>query len=311
LLGSRVPSVAGHRCMYPARSPWSAHSSHGESRMKVAKHWKKVERPTVTEDGQHYRLLAWGGSAVSDDDAQRQAEEKLNRWLAKLARGEQLDEYEYQIGELREELLEEVQADSGELIGAVTRNRYGSLVLNTQSIFIADIDAETPNWWTKLCGMFGRKLRDKQHHLERTRDYVRGHPDSHAIVYETRAGLRIFLTHRNYDPHSDESQQLLTQLGSDHLYRTLCSTQQCYRARLSPKPWRIGLPRARVKFPRETAEQQREFERWRDSYEKHSSQFGVCRELARLGEGTITDEAQRLLGVHDRYAVSATQAELA
>uniref|UniRef100_UPI001C3D5E17 hypothetical protein n=1 Tax=Picosynechococcus sp. (strain ATCC 27264 / PCC 7002 / PR-6) TaxID=32049 RepID=UPI001C3D5E17 len=41
---------------------------------------------------------------------------------------------------LPEELLEEVHGEDGALIAAVTRNRYGAAVLNTDALLICDVD---------------------------------------------------------------------------------------------------------------------------------------------------------------------------
>src|SRR5699024_8216356 len=42
-----------------------------------------------------------------------------------------------------EELLEEIFSPEGALIAAITRNRYGAAVLNTDAMLIADVDLPT------------------------------------------------------------------------------------------------------------------------------------------------------------------------
>ena len=137
--------------------------------MQVYKHWKRLDKVTHDPQGREWDLRAWGGSLASEADAEHQAEAKLQRWLGKLAAGEVLSEYEYQLREIREELVEEIRDPSGKFIGAITRNRYGALVLNAASVLIADLDCEQPNLLTKLLGLFGRKSRDK----DALRDSVR------------------------------------------------------------------------------------------------------------------------------------------
>src|SRR5699024_11898104 len=51
----------------------------------------------------------------------------------------------YPLRRLPEELLEEVHAPDGALVAAITRNRYGSAVLNTDAVLISDIDLVEPS----------------------------------------------------------------------------------------------------------------------------------------------------------------------
>jgi len=279
--------------------------------MQVAKYWRRLDQVATDRDGRTYELKAWGGSLESEADAERQAAAKLERWLAKLGRGERLADYEYQMRELREELIEEIHNPSGELIGAITRNRYGALVLNAASVLIADMDAERPNLLTKLLGLFGRKLRDKNFCCQRVREFVESQSGFAAVVYETHSGLRAFFTHQDFDPAGEDSRRILTTLGCDGLYQKLCTAQKCYRARLTPKPWRCGATRPPRRFPRITEAERDAFERWRKDYEQKAARFAVCRRLETFGYGGVTENAHQLMEVHDRLTLDAAHSELA
>ena len=60
-------------------------------------------------------------------------------------------------------------------------------------------------------------------------------------VYETPKGLRVIVTHTDFAPDDPAVAQLFDALQVDPLYALLCERQQCFRARVSGKPWRMGL----------------------------------------------------------------------
>ena len=80
-------------------------------------------------------------------------------------------------------------------------------------------------------------------------EFARRHPDLGVRVYRTAAGLRVPVTGAAAPPASDRARALLTELGSDPLYVELCSTHDSYRARLTPKPFRIGQRALAVPWP--------------------------------------------------------------
>jgi hypothetical protein len=59
-------------------------------------------------------------------------------------------------------------------------------------------------------------------------------------VYRTCKGLQAFRDVTHLDPTGVESSAVLERMGCDRLYQKLCIAQDCYRARLEVKPWRIG-----------------------------------------------------------------------
>ena len=80
-------------------------------------------------------------------------------------------------------------------------------------------------------------------------EFARRHPDLGVRVYRTAAGLRVLVTGASAPPASDRARELLTELGSDPLYVELCSTHDSYRARLTPKPFRVGERALSVSWP--------------------------------------------------------------
>ena len=239
--------------------------------MEISKYWHKETRAAEDSYGRAYDLTCWGGSSRSREDAKGKALAKIERILFRLSGGERLEEYEYACGQLREELIEEIVDADGALIGAVTRNRYGALVLNTATVLIADIDVPRPGLLDWIRSLFGRaQKKDKAYYLDQVYTFSDRNPETSLTVYETHSGLRVFLTSDECAPESEAAGSILERLGSDPLYKKLCLSQKCYRARLTPKPWRCGMERPPNRFPRETPDQQGTFGRWLLEYTRKS-----------------------------------------
>lgn len=138
--------------------------------------------------------------------------------------------------------------------------------------------------------------------MDRIRAFAASHPDWNLHVYETPAGFRLLALHDLFDPSSESVAIAFKQLGTDRQYAWMCLRQQCFRARLSPKPWRIGIttrlrPRPGV-WP--VAPQHLPARRqWIASYEKRSESFAACRFIEQLGSTAIHADAAAVRDLHD------------
>ncbi len=114
-------------------------------------------------------------------------------------------------------------------------------------------------------------------------------------LYETHRGIRALVTGRTFDPAAPETQRLLRDLNSDRLYADLCRKQACFRARLTPKPYRMHCPTHRVVYPRDAAAET-PFREWLAAYEAKCPGFATCRYLETIGP-ECSDAA---IDYHDR-----------
>ncbi len=141
------------------------------------------------------------------------------------------------------------------------------------------------------------------------------HPDWHLRVYRTPAGLRVLAMHRTFQPQDDEAAMLFSALQADHLYTVMCKVQHCFRARLTPKPWRIGIDqRIRPPVAAWSAEQATLPERlaWIAGYEQRSSGHAACRYLRSLGDTRRVDsKAEHVRDLHDAMAGAGSDLPLA
>ena len=138
------------------------------------------------------------------------------------------------------------------------------------------------------------------------------HPDWHLRVYRTPAGLRVLAMHRTFQPDDADAALLFSALQADHLYTVMCKVQHCFRARLTPKPWRIGIDqRIRPPVAAWSAEQAHLPERlhWIARYEQQSKDHAACRYLRSLGDTSCVDpETEHVRALHD--AMSRADSDL-
>ena len=137
--------------------------------------------------------------------------------------------------------------------------------------------------------------------VEQVTAFSQQHPDWGLRVYNTPKGLRVIVTHRTMRPADNDVQKLFAALQVDPLYARLCERQQCFRARVSGKPWRMG-----INGPSEAARRWPVAEpyiadrwRWNKHYDEHVPGFSACQFVSQLGVQAIAADVQPLLDWHD------------
>lgn len=133
--------------------------------------------------------------------------------------------------------------------------------------------------------------------------FLAKHPDWRLRLYRTPAGLRVLATHRTFAPDDAEVAGFFRALGADPMYVTMCQRQKCFRARVSPKPWRIGIaahlrPRPGIWPVRPEALPARQA--WVDAYHAKAAAFASCRFERELGNGGTDANVRRVMELHDR-----------
>ena len=69
---------------------------------------------------------------------------------------------------------------------------------------------------------------------------VTSHPNEQFRLYETPAGFRLIAVHDLVVPSNEVVAEWFTYFHADANYIRLCQVQQCFRARLTAKPWRMN-----------------------------------------------------------------------
>jgi hypothetical protein len=150
--------------------------------------------------------------------------------------------------------------------------------------------------------------------LARIRAFSEAHPQWLLRVYRTPAGFRVLVMHRTFAPEDLEVGVFFENLGTDRIYVRMCEKQRCFRARVSPKPWRIGqkshiLPQRGVwPVAPEVLPRRRE---WIAQYEERSRGFASCRFVEELGGGRVDAKAEAVRRLHDDQCRAHTDLPLA
>lgn len=144
--------------------------------------------------------------------------------------------------------------------------------------------------------------------------FVAKHPEWRLHSYRTPAGLRLIATHRCFSPAEPAVKELFDALHVDPLYVTMCTRQQCFRARLTAKPWRIGVaahlsPRPGV-WPVKP-ERLPERAKWVAEYEAKAAGFAACRWIETFGTGQGNQRAEALRALHDELSRARTTLPIA
>lgn len=205
----------------------------------------------------------------------------------------------------REQVMQEIRDDKNEVSAVVTRNSYGCLVLNTARVMFVDIDLPEP----KPSGSFLKRLFGKPDSatpatnqdaaLKTIEDWTRNHPNWGWRIYRTRAGLRLLATQGLVEADSAIADGVFEALGADPLYRKLCKTQKCFRARLTPKPWRCGIRRKPDQWPWLDAKAETRFQKWDAQYQSLAFNWSTCELIKQIGNATVHQDVQAVIKLHD------------
>jgi len=216
----------------------------------------------------------------------------------------------------REQIMQEIKNGAGELSAVITRNSYGCLVLNTARVMFVDIDLPEP----KAPGLFKRLFgkpdvapsgNPQSEAMTKIENWTRNHSEWGWRVYRTRAGLRLMATHGLVESDSEIANNAFAALGADPLYQKLCRSQKCFRARLTPKPWRCGLRKKPARWPWLDAKQEKQFQKWEAEYQGCSANWATCEFIRHIGNRDVHPDVQSILKLHDNPTRAESKLQLA
>jgi hypothetical protein len=147
--------------------------------------------------------------------------------------------------------------------------------------------------------------------LARVENWTRNNPDWGWRIYRTRAGLRLLATHALVEADSAAASDVLFALGADPLYQKLCKSQKCFRARLTPKPWRCGVRSKPERWPWLDAKSETRFQKWETTYKSYAFNWATCQLVRQIGNPTVHEEIQPVIQFHDESTRVASNLQLA
>ncbi len=270
--------------------------------MKIPKYWVRHEGDVRRPDGEAWRVFAWGWSESNTGEAAAKADERFQLLEQRVRQGLELPRgYAYGDRPAREQILDRITGADGQLDAMLTRNSYGAIVLNTSRAMFVDVDApETPPPSQGFLGrLFGRSeppppddapLANLRNALRATRGSYR--------VYRTAAGFRALAIDRPFTPASSDSESVMKAVGADPAFIQLCRIQESFRARLTPKPWRIDQAGPPGQFPR-PPEQEPAFEEWIRRYDRASESKATCTFVETVGSTAVDPLIAPIVTLHD------------
>lgn len=267
--------------------------------------------PKFWARGKSGAFAVWRSSDTSVNEAREAAQAAAER-LAALFEADNLPDEKYGYGNrpMREPVLKEMRNAAGELSAAVTRNSYGCQVLNTTGALFVDIDLPEPK---KSGGMFGSLFGKRAEPedpaktaMAKAGAWAQAHPGWNWRTYRTRGGLRLLATHALFDPSDPVCEQVFAAVDADPLYRKLCQTQKCFRARLTPKPWRCRIGHPPARWPFADAGEEQAFKNWDSGYKAACGSKATC-QLLDQGSGVVHAELGEIVALHDETTRASWQ----
>lgn len=158
------------------------------------------------------------------------------------------------------------------------------------------------------------RVSPKQAARKQIERFSASHPEWTMRLYETPRGWRVLVTHSTFDPRGQVVRAFFQQIGADPIYVRMCFNQNCFRARVSPKPWRVGIdehlkPRPGV-WP-VSAERMPDRIAWVKQYEGRCHGFASCRLEAVWGTASVCEQAAEITRWHDELAAASSGAPIA
>lgn len=148
----------------------------------------------------------------------------------------------------------------------------------------------------------------------RVSDFLARHPEWNLRLYRTPAGMRVMAMHQTFNPSDPAVIACFQALGTDPIYAKMCLNQQCFRARVSAKPWRIGIgehmrPRPGV-WP-VAPERMALRTSWIHRYETAARSFAACKFMEAIGSGVTHPETKLVQELHDEMCCALSALPLA
>lgn len=269
--------------------------------MKFYRFWTRHRSQPA---GCDFAVTELGFSNESPEDALQVARERAVRTAQRLAgsMSRSAEPGYYPDRPIREEIIDSFR-DGDQQVAVITRNGYGSLVLNASDVLFADVDL--PPTRASLWGrLLGKKPVDPAADLvANIEQQCAADPHLGMRLYRTCQGFRCLVTSRRYQPQGPEANALLVALHSDPRYIQLCRHQECFRARLSPKPWRMGLGQPPHPFPYSSPAQQQAHQQWLTQYDQAAHGFATCELVGSYGNPQIDDSIRSIVELHDHYVL--------
>ncbi len=250
--------------------------------MKHYKFWVK-EPFSIRVGGRLERITVLAGSNVSKDDARSQAGLQARQIESRISSRSARESYEVPVREYVEQFIDDANV--------ITVCRYGAKVLNTCQYTVLDLDDYPVNFLDRFRAV--RKLSKKARIVYKFKERLKKHSElgRDFRIYETTKGVRV-IGKTYVDPARKHYESLMRKFAVDWLYVLLSQRQNCYRARVTPKPYRMKAPTIKIRSPLDCESDT--YLQWQRQYESASENYRVLRFVEAIGRDFSTEPVIRL-----------------
>lgn len=158
-------------------------------------------------------------------------------------------------------------------------------------------DKKRQEWVEKQGGHLGM--------LDKTlQPFLTANPEANFNLYQTPQGFRLIALHDNFTANDRFTQTCFDSLPVDSTYQRLCKVQQCFRARTTGKPWRMGIIERFAgyqDFWRDDIPDkfQPANQTWLDNYRHIASRYSACHFVKQLGNAPTPAQIANFVNLHD------------
>ncbi|PID58799.1 hypothetical protein CSB45_02020 [candidate division KSB3 bacterium] len=264
--------------------------------MKYFKFWiKEAYKIKINGATKHINILA--GSNISKEDARDHAKKQALTIEQRISSNKRKKDYEVPIKEHVEEIIDDNNI--------ITICRYGAKILNTTDYTILDLDDYAFDFFDifKAVRKMPKKDRIVFKFLERLKKYPEIGNDFR--IYETAKGIRVI--GKNYvNPAIKSYQSLMRKFAVDWYYIIMSKKQNCYRARITPKPYRMRIKTIKIRSPLDC--ETKEYCDWVKNYELSAQKYCVVKHIKSIGRDFSSEPIIRL---HDSICKASQVYKLA
>ncbi|UTA47310.1 hypothetical protein L1F30_14200 [Simiduia sp. 21SJ11W-1] len=239
--------------------------------MKYFKYWVQSKVP-VRIGNRDTQITLLAGSNISAEDAERQALQHAQDVEHRVRTGKRREDYQVPI---KEKLVEVLNDDN-----VITVCRYGALILNSREYTILDLDDYPIDFLDIFRGL--GKLSKKERIVYKFEAKIKKQLafGQDFRIYETAKGIRV-IGKTFVAPEQPRFTRWMRALFVDWLYIEMSKRQGCYRARLTPKPFRMKIKTLKIRSPLDCDTQA--YKEWAAMYAERAKDFSVVRLIKTLG----------------------------
>jgi hypothetical protein len=120
--------------------------------------------------------------------------------------------------------------------------------------------------------------------------------------------------HATFDAADESTFEFMAFVGVDPLYERMCRLQKCFRARVSPKPWRAKVPEhfhAGGTWPVTDSGKLAARAAWVRTYEDVTRGYASCRLTEVVGKGDADPRIDSIRRLHDEMCQAESSLPLA